>query len=138
MKPKRAIVTYLVLILLLALLALAIVFAQSSPDTPLDANALINQTRSIFVGVVTSFGIIIGLNIFAGFLIRWPSSVVLWIPIGTVFVLVAHQQIGDYFDLTTLNELGRVNAFLMYVPVVGLASLAGGLLGMLFGRKIKS
>ena len=137
MKPKRAIVTYLVLTLLLALLALAITFIQSSPDAPFDTKMLVRQTIATFTGVVTSFGIIIGLNIFAGFLIKWPSSVVLWIPISTVFVLVAHQQIGDSFDLTTLNDIGRINAFLMYLPAVGLASLAGGLLGMLLGRKIK-
>ncbi len=96
MKPKRAIVTYLVLTLLLALLALAITFAQTSPDAPFDAKTLISQTIAAFIGTVKTFGMIIGLNVFAGFLIRWPSSVVLWIPITTVFVLIAHQQLGDW------------------------------------------
>lgn len=135
MKPQRAIITYLVLTLLLALLALAITYLQGGPDTSFDAKTLISQTLAAFIAVVSSFGMIIGLNVFAGFLIKWPSSVVLWIPISTVFVLVAHQQIGDYFDLTSLNEIGRMKAFLIYLPAVGLASFAGGLLGMLFGRK---
>ncbi|MCF6315348.1 MAG: hypothetical protein L3J30_03460 [Marinosulfonomonas sp.] len=86
--------------------------------------------------MIKSFGMIIGLNIFVGFLIKWPSSVVLssvvlWIPISTVFMLVAHQQLGDWFGSVALNDIGRMDAFLMYLPAVGLASL----LGMLFGGK---
>lgn len=135
MKPKRAILTYLVLTLLLAALAIGITFLQASADAAFDIKQLIGQSLTTFVATVSSFGMIIGLNVFVGFLIKWPSSVVLWVPISTVFVLVAHQQIGDFFDLDSLNEIGRMRAFLMYLPAVGLASFAGGLLGMLFGRK---
>lgn len=128
MIKKRAVVTYLVLILLLGLLAIAITYMRSGAEN------LALQTIDTTVEVIKSFGMIIGLNIFVGFLIKWPSSVVLWVPISTVFVLVAHQQLGDWFELAALNDIGRVDAFLMYLPAVGLASLLGGLLGNLFGR----
>lgn len=126
MTKKRAIVTYLVLIFLLGLIALAITYARGGADQ------IAQQTIDSTLAVIKSFGMIIGLNVFVGFLIRWPSSVVLWVPISTVFVLVAHQQLGDWFGLTSLNEIGRMNAFLMYLPAVGLASLLGGLLGNVF------
>ncbi len=128
MTKKRAVVTYLVLILLLGLLAIVITYMRSGAEN------IAQQTIDATVEVIKSFGMIIGLNIFVGYLIKWPSSVVLWIPISTVFVLVAHQQLGDWFGLVALNDIGRVDAFLMYLPAVGLASLLGGLLGNLFGR----
>ena len=128
MTKTRAVVTYLILILLLGLLAIVITYMRSGAEN------LAQQTINTTVEVLKSFGMIIGLNVFIGFLIKWPSSVVLWIPISTVFVLVAHQQLGDWFGLVALNDIGRVDAFLMYLPAVGLASFAGGLLGNLFNR----
>lgn len=128
MTKKRAVVTYFVLTLVLGVLAIAITYLRSGGEQ------LIGQTVETAVEVIKSFGVIIGLNVFIGYLVKWPSSVVLWIPIATVFVLVAHQQLGDWFGLTSLNDLGRMDAFLMYLPAVGLASLLGGLLGNLFGR----
>lgn len=127
MTKKRAVVTYLVLIFLLGLIAVAITYLRGG------AEHLAQQTIDTTVEVIRSFGMIIGLNVFIGFLIKWPSSVVLWVPIATVFVLVAHQQLGDWFGLVSLNDIGRIDAFLMYLPAVGLASMVGGLLGMLFG-----
>ena len=133
MTKKLAVVTYSILILLLVLIALAITYLQGG------AEHLAQKTLDSTVNVIKSFGMIIGLNIFVGFLIKWPSSVVLWIPITTVFVLVAHQQLGDWFGLVALNDIGRMDAFLMYLPAVGLACLLGGLLGMVFhGKNIKS
>jgi len=128
MTKKRAVVTYLVLIFLLGLIALAITYSRGG------AEHLALQTMESTLTVIKSFGMIIGLNVFVGFLIKWPSSVVLWVPISTVFVLVAHQQLGDWFGLESLNDIGRMDAFLMYLPAVGLASLLGGLLGNLFRR----
>ncbi|WP_456386773.1 hypothetical protein [Profundibacter sp.] len=129
MTKKRAVVTYLVLIFLLALIAIAITYLRGG------AEQLAQQTIDTTLEVIRSFGMIIGLNVFVGFLIKWPSSVVLWVPISTVFVLVAHQQLGDWFELVSLNDIGRIDAFLTYLPAVGLASMVGGLLGMLFGGK---
>lgn len=128
MTKKRAIATYLILILLLGLLAIAITYMRGGGEH------LISQTVESTVEVIKSFGVIIGLNVFVGYLIKWPSSVVLWIPITTVFVLIAHQQLGDWFGLESLNDIGRIDAFLMYLPAVGLASLLGGMLGNLFSR----
>lgn len=128
MTKKRAVTTYLILILLLGLLAIAITYMRGG------AEHLISQTVESTVEVIKSFGVIIGLNVFVGYLIKWPSSVVLWIPITTVFVLIAHQQLGDWFGLESLNDIGRIDAFLMYLPAVGLASLLGGMLGNLFSR----
>ncbi len=129
MTKKRAVVTYSILILLLVLIAIAITYMRSGAEN------IAQQTIDTTVEVIKSFGMIIGLNIFVGFLIKWPSSVVLWIPISTVFVLVAHQQLGDWFGLVALDDIGRMDAFLTYLPAVGLASLLGGMLGMLFGSK---
>ncbi|PHQ99415.1 MAG: hypothetical protein COB39_03835 [Marinosulfonomonas sp.] len=123
MTRKRAVVTYLVLSLVL--ISITIPYTRSGVEN------LAQQTIDTTVEVIKSFGMIIGLNIFVGFLIKWPSSVVLCIPISTVFMLVAHQQLGDWFGPVALNDIGRMDAFLMYLPAVGLASL----LGMLFGGK---
>lgn len=128
MTKKRAISTYFILTLLLGLLAIAITYFRGGGEY------LVGRTVESTVEVIRSFGMIIGLNVFVGYLIKWPSSVVLWIPITTVFVLVAHQQLGDWLGLETLNDIGRIDAFLTYLPAVGLASLLGGLLGNLFGR----
>jgi len=128
MTKKRTVVTYLILILLLGLLAIAITYMRGGSEH------LVSRTVESTVEVMKSFGMIIGLNVFVGYLIKWPSSVVLWIPITTVFVLIAHQQLGDLFGLESLNDIGRIEAFLIYLPAVGLASLLGGMLGNLFGR----
>ncbi len=128
MTKKRAVVTYFILTLLLGLLAIAITYMRGGGEY------LVGRTMDTTVEVMRSFGMIIGLNVFVGYLIKWPSSVVLWIPITTVFVLIAHQQLGDWFGLESLNGLGRMDAFLMYLPAVGLASLLGGMLANLFGR----
>ena len=135
MSKKRAIVTYLVLILLLVLLAIAITLIRGGADLrPIDPKLTVGLTAITLINAIKSFGVIIGLNIFLGFLMKRPSSVVLWIPIGTVFVLLAHQQLGVLFGLMELDRIGRMDAFLMYLPAVGLASFVGGLLGNLFRR----
>lgn len=128
MTKKRAIVTYFVLTLLLGGIAIALTYLRSGSEQ------LISQTVDTTFEAIKSFGIIIGLNVFIGYFIKWPSSIVLFIPIATVFVLVAHQQFGEWLGLTSLNDIGRMDAFLMYLPAVGLASLLGGLLGNLLGR----
>ena len=135
MSKKRAIVTYLVFILLLVLLAIAITLIRGGADLrPIDPKLTVGLTAITLINTIKSFGVIIGLNIFLGFLMKRPSSVVLWIPIGTVFVLLAHQQLGERFGLMELDRIGRMDAFLMYLPAVGLASFVGGLLGNLFRR----
>jgi len=128
MTKKRAILTYFILTLLLGLLTIVITYFRGGGEY------LVGRSVDSTVEVIRSFGMIIGLNVFVGYLIKWPSSVVLWIPITTVFVLVAHQQLGDWLGLESLNDIGRMDAFLTYLPAVGLVSLLGGLLGNLFGR----
>ncbi|PIE15065.1 MAG: hypothetical protein CSA68_08915 [Rhodobacterales bacterium] len=121
--------------LLLIALALVITVVRGGDDMyPLDPKLIVGLTLYTFVGVIKSFGVVVGLNVFAGYLIKWPSSIVLWIPIGTVFVLVAHQQLAGSFGLMSLDRIGRIDAFLMYLPAVSLASFAGGLLRNLFGK----
>lgn len=133
MTKKHAIVTYLGLTLLLALIAIGITLIRGGADLrPIDPKLTVGLTVSALFDVIKTFGMIVGLNVFAGFLIKWPSSVVLWIPIGTVFVLVGHQQLAENFGLVSLDRIGRLDAFLMYLPAVGLASFIGGLMGMLF------
>lgn len=133
MSKKRAVTTYSILILILALVAIGLTVIRGGADLqPLDPMLIVGLTMTTLINVIKTFGMIVGLNIFAGFLLKQPSSVVLWMPISTVFVLVAHQQLGNYFGLVDLNLVGRMDAFMMYLPAVGLASLIGGLLGNLF------
>lgn len=133
MSKKRAVMTYLGLVLVLVLIAVCLTVIRGGADLrPLDPKLTVGLTVISLINIIKTFGAIVGLNVFAGFFLKRPSSVILWIPIATVFVLVAHQQIGSYFGLMDLNRVGRVDAFLMYFPAVGLASLIGGLLGNLF------
>ena len=67
MTKKRAVVTYSILILLLVLIAIAITYMHSGAEN------LAQQTIDTTVEVIKSFGMIIGLNIFVGFLIKWPD-----------------------------------------------------------------
>lgn len=135
MSKKRAVTTYVVLILILVLVAIGLTVIRGGADLqPLDPKLTVGLTVITLVNVVKTFGMIVGLNVFVGFFLKLPSSVILWIPIATVFVLVAHQQLGSYFGLMGLNRIGRMDAFMMYLPAVGLASLIGGLLGNLFRR----
>jgi len=135
MSRKRAIISFLILFVLLVLVAIGITLIRGGADLrPIDPKLTLGLTAISFINVVKTFGVIVGLNVFAGFLIKRPSGIVWWIPIATVFVLVAHQQLGDSFGLMSLNRIGRMDAFLMYLPAVGVASLVGGLLGNLFGK----
>lgn len=136
MSKKRAVTTYLGLILVLVLIAIGLTVIRGGADLrPLDAKLTVGLTAITLINVIKTFGVIVGLNVFVGFLLKRPSSVVLWIPIATVFMLVAHQQIGSHFGLMDLDRIGQMDAFMMYLPAVGLASLVGGLLGNLFRRK---
>jgi len=135
MSKKRTIVTFLVLFLLLVLVAIALTLVRGGADLrPIDPKLTLGLTVIGFIAVVKTFGAIVGLNVFVGFLIKRPSGIIWWIPIATVFVLVAHQQLGDSFGLMSLDRIGRLDAFMMYLPAVGAASLAGGFLGNLFGK----
>ena len=135
MSKKRTIVTFLVLFLLLVLVAIAFTLIRGGADLrPIDPKLTVGLTVISFINVVKTFGAIVGLNVFVGFLIKRPSGIIWWIPIATVFVLVAHQQLGDSFGLMSLDRIGRLDAFMMYLPAVGVASLAGGFLGNLFGK----
>jgi len=135
MSKKRAIVIYLVLILLLVIVAIGITLIRGGADLrPIDPKLTIGLTAITLINVVKSFGMIVGLNILIGVLIKRSSSVVLWIPVGTVIVLVAHQLLGAQFGLIGLDRIGRMDAFLMYLPAVGLASLLGGMLGIFLRR----
>lgn len=135
MSKKRAVMTYLVLILLLVLLAIGITLIRGGADLrPIDPKLTVGLTAITLINVVKSFGMIVGLNIVAGFLLKRPTPVALWIPIGAAFVVVAHQLLGNSFGLMELDRIGRVDAFLMYLPAVGLVSLLGGLSGNLFRR----
>lgn len=133
MSKKRAVTTYSILILILALVAIGLTVIRGGADLlPLDPKLTVGLTMMTLINVIKTFGMIVGLNVFVGFFLKQPSSVVLWMPISTVFVLVAHQQLGSHFGLMDLNRVGRMDAFMMYFPAVGLASLIGGLLGNLF------
>lgn len=135
MNKKRAVTIYFGLIVVLVLIAIGLTVIRGGADLrPLDPRLTVGLTALTLINVIKTFGVIVGLNVFVGFFLKRPSSVVLWIPIATVFVLVAHQQLGSYFGLMTLNRIGRMDAFMMYLPAVGLASLIGGLLGNLFRR----
>lgn len=135
MSKKRAVITFLVLLFVLILVAIVFTLIRGGADLrPIDPKLTVGLTVISFINVVKTFGAIVGLNVFVGFLIKRPSGIVWWIPIATVFVLVAHQQLGDSFGLMSLDRIGRLDAFMMYLPAVGVASLAGGFLGNLFGK----
>lgn len=135
MSKKRTIATYLGLILALVLIAIGLTLLRGGADLqPIDPKLTLGLTALTVINVVKTFWMIVGLNILVGFLIKRPLFVALWIPIGTLVVLLAHHQLGARFGLMELGRIGHIDAFLMYLPAVGLASLLGGVLGNLFGR----
>lgn len=135
MSKKRITLIYLVLILLLVLIAIGLTLIRGGADLqPIDPKLTVGLTAITLIYVFKSFGLIVGLNVFVGFLLKRPSAVVLWVPIGTVLVLIAHQQIGNGFGMMELGRIGWSDAFMMYLPAVGLASFVGGLLANLFRR----
>ncbi|WP_456388095.1 hypothetical protein [Profundibacter sp.] len=92
MSKKRAIAAYLILILLLVLLAIGITLIRGGANLqPIDPKLTVGLTALTLINVVKSFGLVVGLNIVAGFLLKRPPYVVLWIPAATVVVLLAHQ-----------------------------------------------
>lgn len=135
MSKNRITVTYLVLNLLLVLVAIGLTLIRGGADLqPIDPMLTVGLTAITLINVIKSFGLIVGLNVIAGFLLKRPSIVVIWAPIGTVLVLIAHQQIGVRFGLMEMGRIGWSDAFMMYLPAVGLASIIGGLLGNLSRR----
>ncbi|HBQ37230.1 MAG TPA: hypothetical protein DD729_10435 [Rhodobacteraceae bacterium] len=136
MSKKRAVITFLVLLFVLILVAIVFTLIRGGADMrPIDPKLTVGLTAITFINVVKTFGMIVGLNVFVGFLIKKPASIVFWIPIGAAVVTVAHHQFGDSFGLMSVARIGWLDAFLMYVPAVGLASLVGGLLGNWFQSK---
>jgi len=136
MSGKRTIVTFLVLTLLLAIVAIGITLIRGGADLrPIDPKLTVGLTVMTLVNVINTFGMIVGLNVFIGFLVKTPVSILIWIPLGTIFVVLAHKMFGSSFDLIALERIGGRDAFLMYFPAVGLATLAGGFLGSFFQRK---
>ncbi len=136
MTKSRTTLTFGILLLLLFLIAIGITLIRGGADLrPIDPKLTVGLTVTIFINVVKTFGMIVGLNVFIGFLLKAPALIVFWIPLGTVFTVGVHLLFASSFGLVPLEQIGRMDAFLMYLPAVGLASLAGGLLGNLFHRK---
>lgn len=135
MSKNRITVIYLALTLLLVLVAIGLTLIRGGADLqPIDPRLTVGLTAITLINVIKSFGLIVGLNVIVGFLLKRPSIVVIWAPIGTVLVLIAHQQIGVRFGLMEMGRIGWSDAFMMYLPAVGLASIIGGLLGNLSRR----
>lgn len=129
MSKTRTAVTFLFLILLLVLVATGLTLVRGEADLqPIDPKLTIGLIAITLINVIKSLGVIVGLNVIVGPLLKRPSFVVLWIPVGTILIMVAHQHIGSHFGLMALGRIGWADAFMMYLPAVGLACLVGGLL----------
>lgn len=124
---------YLGLIFLTMLIALVITFYRGDLR-PFDAKLTVGLTGLTLMAVIKSIGVVIAVNAVIGFVLRRPGAVVLWIPLGVVMVVLVHHFLGERFGLMGLDRIGRVDAFLMYLPGVALFSLAGGLLGAIVRR----
>lgn len=134
MTQKRPLLIYLLLFILLVLVAAAITFYRGDL-TPFDPKLTMGLTALTLVSVMRTFGLIVGLNLIAGFLLKRPLAVLAWIIPGTGLVLGAHALFGAGFGLVELARIGWVDAYLMYLPAVGLMSLLGAVLGQILKRR---
>lgn len=125
---------YLILILAIILIGAALTFIRADLGT-FDPKLTFGLTAITLLSVMSSMGAVVGGNVIIGFLLKTPLKVVLWVPIGAGLALAAHHFLGGYLGLMGLDRVGIVDAFLMYLPSVGLLSLIGGLMGSVLARK---
>lgn len=133
MTRNSAIWTYLTLIFLTALIALAITFLRGDLR-PFDPKLTAGLTALTLVAVIKSIGVVVAVNAIVGFILRRPGAVVLWIPLGLAMVVLAHHFLGENLGLMRLERIGWADALLMYLPSVAFFSLVGGLLGTIVRR----
>lgn len=133
MTRTRMIWAYLALILLMMVVAGAITFVRGDLR-PFDPKLTAGLSALTLMAVMRTLWAVLGVAVIAGFLLRRPPAVVLWIPVGTVLAVLVHLYAGEWLGLIRLERIGWLDAFLMYLPTVGLFSLLGGLLASVLPR----
>lgn len=127
MTKLRITLIFLAASILVLLIGMAMTFYRLDLR-PFDPKMTIGMTVLAVPGLLQSFWAVILINAVVGFVLGRPTLVLVWVPIGTLLVVLAHHFLGADSGLASLSRIGWVNAFLMYFTTVGLISLAGGLL----------
>jgi hypothetical protein len=137
MTKKQAIIIYLVLIVAIVPLAAGISWYRAGMG-PFDPVLTLGISAFTFVKIMMTLGAAVGFNIVLGYLFRRPLRVLAWIPVATLIAIVAHHLAAPYYGLLGLDEMGVLDAYLMYLPSVALFSLLGGLFATLMFRRFVS
>ena len=133
MTKKRIVFTYLLLIVIVVLIGAAITFYRLDLR-PFDPKLTLGLTALTVLGLMQTFWAALAVNTAVGFILGRPKLVLLWVPLGTLLVVLAHFFLGEKIGLAPLEKIGWIGAYLMYFTSVALLSLFGGVWGGLVRR----